>query len=226
WLDQGEEGFPKYGIVITDELGTMVSGFLNADINQLETFARNRHVDLGWEGVDLPSDADLREDQTLKITKIGNTFHFYLNGEKMYERTVQMEGDMGVGIINENTAANFTNFTIDKIINYKKGWGPSPLTGSLSGNWDIIDDSTIISLLGNGDDWTEIFREQIVNGDFSVSTDVKWLNQGMEGFPKYGIVLTDDNDTVVSSFLNRDINELETFIRYQGDDVGWEGVKL
>lgn len=114
WMNQGDEGFPKYGINITDGEGTVVSAFFNHDIHKLETFARYKNEDLNWESVELPTDTDLQEAQTLKIEKSGDIFSFYYNDEKMYERMVQMNSDMSVGIINENTAAKFTKFTIDK----------------------------------------------------------------------------------------------------------------
>ncbi|MFA9457913.1 GH32 C-terminal domain-containing protein [Halalkalibacter sp. AB-rgal2] len=115
WIDQGDEGFPKYGVTIQDEEGTMVSAFFNVDINQLETFARNHHQDFGWEGVDLPAGTDLQEASTLKVEKEGDIFTFYINGEQMYERIVEMKGDMSVGLINENTKAEFRNFEVEKL---------------------------------------------------------------------------------------------------------------
>lgn len=116
WVNQGDEGFPKYGINITDGEGTVVSAFFNNDIHKLETFARYKNEDLNWEGIELPTDTDLKESQTLKVEKLGDTFSFYYNDEKMYERIVQMDSDISVGIINENTTAKFTKFTIEKVI--------------------------------------------------------------------------------------------------------------
>src|SRR5699024_1685466 len=67
---------------------------------------------------------------------------------------------------------------------------------------------------------------QLMHNDFSVSTDIKWIEQGVEGHPKYGIVLEDKNDTEVSAYLNKDLHELETFIKYKGKDMDWEGIQL
>jgi len=226
WLDQGQDGFPKYGITLNDEIGTEVSAFFNKDIHQLETFAKDQSGELGWEGVELPENIDFQEAQTLKIEKVGNTFSFYVNKENVYERTINIEGDVNVGLIHENTAAKFTCFSIEEIINYKDGWGPSPITGLLTGHWEINGGSNLKSLLGYEDNWTGIFREQLMHNDFSVSTDIKWIEQGVEGHPKYGIVLEDKNDTEVSAYLNKDLHELETFIKYKGKDMDWEGIQL
>ncbi|RKL67027.1 hypothetical protein CR203_10935 [Salipaludibacillus neizhouensis] len=112
WVNQGNEGFPKYGITMTDEIGTTVSAFFNKDIDQLETFAKEGNNDLGWEGVQLPTGTNLREPQTLKVEKYEDTFTFSFNDQEMYERTVEMTGDISVGVINENTEAKFINYTI------------------------------------------------------------------------------------------------------------------
>ncbi|MCJ7842277.1 glycoside hydrolase family 32 protein [Lederbergia sp. NSJ-179] len=112
WVKQGKEGFPKYGITIMDEKGTIVSAFFNKDIHQLETFMKYSDRELGWEGADLPTNVKLYEPQTLKVEKTGDVFRFYLNGERMLERVIEMNGNISVGVINENTKANFTNYTI------------------------------------------------------------------------------------------------------------------
>lgn len=113
WVEQGNEGFPKYGIMIVDEKGTNVSAFFNKDIHQLETFMKYSDRELGWEGADLPNSVKLQEPQALKVEKIGDVFRFYCNGKKILERTIEMKGNMSVGVVNENTKAHFTNFTID-----------------------------------------------------------------------------------------------------------------
>ncbi|WP_064468927.1 glycoside hydrolase family 32 protein [Lederbergia galactosidilytica] len=190
WVAQGKEGFPKYGITIIDEKGTTVSVFFNQDIHQLESFLKYSDRELGWEGAGLPAETKFQEPQNLRVEKSGNVFQFYFNGEIVQEREIEMEGNISVGFINENTEAEFSNIRIEKDMNYKNGWGPSPVTGSLSGNWNISNESSVTSLIGNGEDWTEIFKDQILTGDFIVSTNIKWLDQGPEGFSKYGIVVT------------------------------------
>ncbi|MFB5660401.1 GH32 C-terminal domain-containing protein [Alteribacillus sp. HJP-4] len=111
WKNQGSEGFPKYGLTMVDENGTMVSGFFNKDIHHIETFAR-KEEDLGWEGAELPEEVDLTESQTLKVEKTGDTFSYYVNDELLYERTVEVADEMNVGLINENTEAQFTNIIV------------------------------------------------------------------------------------------------------------------
>ncbi|GAA4058734.1 GH32 C-terminal domain-containing protein [Amphibacillus indicireducens] len=109
---------------------------------------------------------------------------------------------------------------------YMHGWGPSPFHGNMSGNWDIIDDSHIYSHSGSGQAWTNIYRKEIITGDFTVSTNIKWIDQGSEGFPKYGINIADQEGSLISGFFNNDINKLETNAQYKTHDIGWEGIDL
>lgn len=109
---------------------------------------------------------------------------------------------------------------------YINGWGPSPLFNSFSGEWDILDERNVNSFSGAGQTWTNIYRKEILSGDFKVSSKIRWVDQGTEGFPKYGINIADQEGAHISGFFNNDINHLETNAGYSFEDIGWEGVEL
>ncbi|WP_245153889.1 GH32 C-terminal domain-containing protein [Jeotgalibacillus proteolyticus] len=113
----------------------------------------------------------------------------------------------------------------DSSTDYLFGWGPSPFNRAIDGKWDVFGQSTINSFLSFSQVWSRIYREELLTGDFTLSADIKWIKQGSEGFPKYGIALEDQDSNSLFAFLNKDINKLETFAETSSES-GWEGVDL
>ncbi|MFC0470666.1 GH32 C-terminal domain-containing protein [Halalkalibacter kiskunsagensis] len=210
WREAPAEGEIER-IVVSEE-------YLNVNIGESKELIANVKPD--WLSEIEPFEWEIREPGMVEINKIDDT-------------TVLITG-VEPGITNLTIRDPNGNRSKEMIIRtsdgsqsaYTDGWGPSPISGEHSGHWKIINESSVTSLLGHSHEWAKMYREELMTGDFSVSADIEWVNQGAEGFPKYGLTITDEERTMVSAFFNKDINMLETYAEVRGEAIGWEGVKL
>lgn len=118
WAATGASAqYPKYGIYASyADRDNFVAAFIDIKHRVLATFAVVQGVAAAWQNAALPAGFDATSFHRLSVRKTAATYQFSLDGVLMQQRTftgtapVLLNGQ--VGLVTEDTKANYRNLTI------------------------------------------------------------------------------------------------------------------
>lgn len=189
--------YPKYGIyaAYTDP-NHLVQAFIDPGSCSCLVAHVHNGADDRYYNTALPAGFLATAWHTLSVTRSGATFTFYLDRTQLDQHTDFSVGAGQVGLVTEDTTANFRNFIAPT------GWGDSVSTDQQTGSWDLIDPQTADSTsLGSG--WHSTYRGS-VSSSYRVTAQVKRLAAGSSSpYPKYGIYASyTDPNHYVQAFID------------------------
>ncbi len=226
--------FPKYGVYgcyYNDD--NYVQAWIDPVANEFVSHVRAGGSELGWSGKQtLPAGFNHGAYHTIAVDKTGDTFRFTLDGVTQPSRTATISGGCQIGLVTEDTRADFTNVKVRDRLQ----WGDS-LNGSNAGNiygggltrgnW-VVNSANSVQATSLGSGWNSLYRGAgLRTADYTLSASVRRVAAGTtSAFPKYGVYGCYVNDqNYVQAWIDPVSNQFVSHVLVGGTDLGWSGTK-
>ncbi|MEV4511241.1 hypothetical protein AB0K00_19985 [Dactylosporangium sp. NPDC049525] len=225
---------PKYGVYgCYQNDDNYVQAWIDPVNTTFVSHARLGGTDLGWSGTQaLPGGFNTGVAHKLTVDRQGSTFRFALDGVAQPSRTVAITGGCQIGLVTEDTAAEFTNAQVLDRLEWgdaRFGSNPGNIYGgkAVRGGWVVNAPQSLESTsLGSG--WSSIYGAAgIRTTDYTLSASVRRVAAGTTSTsPKYGVYgCYNDDLNYVQAWIDPVNNAFVSHVLVGGTDLGWSGVQ-
>ena len=227
-----EVDYPKYGVYAGfEDNENYVAVFLDAKNQVAASYGMLHGKPMEWQNTGISIDPS--KYQELKVIRNGSTFAFYLNGELMHTREVNI-GPSQPGLVAEGTRTEYDKFTLGAyggfdgvVTETSNGWGKaSNGTLATAGMQAVSEQKVVGTVLGK--DWGRIW----LSGSKSTAYDLSFTASSQQvgstsDFPKYGVyAVYVDEENYLRVMIDPVNSVLTTGGVRGGEDVGWENTKI
>jgi len=224
--------YPKYGVYAGfEDHENYVAVFLDAKNQVVTSYGLLHGKPMEWQNTGISIDPSKYHE--LKVIRNGSTFAFYLNGELMHTRDVNI-GPSQPGVVAEGTRTEYDKFTLGAYSGFdgvvaetSNGWGKASNGNLATAGMQAVSEQKVV---GNvlGKDWGRIWLSGSKSSAYDLSFTASSQQVGSTSdFPKYGVyAVYKDEDNYLRVMIDP-VNSVHTTGGVLGgEDVGWENTEI